>query len=562
MDVNRFLEGASNQVKDNFESQAKNRTWGLERENQAVLPNGAIPEGRKHQETLSNEAQNYGFLIVDSSSDPRSPRNMPKELEMDPEALARWAKTRGLNYDVSGRNSEGPNPVTDVDLWNQVELGTSAWEDFAGMLGEAEAMYYAAENSLPDDLVFNNKAVSDSLTYDDPGLGMVLGDADQPYEFIEEFFGEISDKGRYIDYVKFFGPGVLLNGLTGSTQLSGQPKRVFDDIEENVSQYVVGDGERPGIMALKPIQRIPFANSLLLDENGDKETIMGRKKVWDLTPSTSPVLSKEEGQMRHGLHMEYFDRADQNEDYGIGFDDFLGILAERDLVFTAGVNEDNLEYLDDGPELYRRFEHLNEGADYNIIVMSPERDPASTQTLEELIEAQRVEGMVSVEHPKTGEIHEVPVRADYSDQDAEEFYETAWNNTLVQESTNWPYDRLRMDGWFEDRVECDSEYWDLAAIHSGVWKQKWLDLQEAAGELGVRNEHAETIEEMAYNRGESYQLAQDFYEETRDIHYEGAKELVGRAKADEYIEELENSMYGEGTPATREFHRIKQEATP
>jgi hypothetical protein len=558
MDVKKFLNDAEEEVLENFEDQAETTTWGLERENQTVRPDGSVPSDRLHQQTLANIAANHPYLVKEASSDSRSPRDIPKEAKMDAEKLHQWAKQNGINYDITQRAETGPDPANDVDLWNQLELGTSAWEDFQAMLGEAKAQYEIAEQNLPENLEFSNRGVSESITYNDETKGPTLEFAEETYDAINQYFDQISDKGRYVDYVKFFGPGVLLNGLTGSVQVSGQPRKINQKSwQENISQYQVGTLEKPGMLALKPIQRIPFSNSLLTDENSEKESVMGRKKVWDITPSTSPVLSKEEGQARHGLQEEFFEKAEQGEEYGLTVADQLEVIADRDLIFTGGISEERLEYLDDDPrELHERYDHLDPDQEYNMIVMSPDRDPESTQTLREFLETQQVSGMISVEDPETSGFDEIPVSASFEEMDYDEFFDVAWGNTKVQNSTNWPYDRLRLDGWFEDRVECDSENWDDAAIHSAVWKQKWPEFQNIASRLGIENGEAQQIEQEAYEQGEEYELAQQFYDEAMVDHYEAAAALVGPDRAEKYIQNLEKSL-NEGTNATKEYNDMR-----
>lgn len=551
MNWEEFRSEAAERTAESFREQERRQQetgspiWSIERENLMENPDGSVPSSDLYQQVFSEMASSLHEEAVKEKYDPRRKEGQPVGVEFQDHPEAPWDSSV----------VEGVKPVVDADLWAQLEIASSPQSSITEATEEVNQLYEFARDSMPGDLQLSGSALTESMMDGERSKGLTFEEAEQDYGAIHEFMDEVTQKGRYWDYIKALGPAVLLNGLGASIQVSGQPRKVEETWDENTQRYLFGTSEQPGNLALKPLQRLPGANSPYRQEDG-LATVMGRLRGWKETTGNSPVL-EEEGEERHGYPQQLSQMLDHDSGDGF-FEDQVEFRSQQPMVFTAPIDAKYLEVLD-GEDSW-----LEDGQ-YSVTVTGPERD--HSKTFREYIEDEQLKGIVTFQD-EDGEFNEVTVRTQFDHEDFLE--ESGWKDYLFHEGAIWTHDRLRAGvGVFEDRPEGNlphEEYgdtgipeWEMSAYNQAAWKMKWPQLQEKAAEIGIRESDAAELEQEIYDQGHENPLAQQFYdEETISMLGEGAM-MAGAdpREAEAYMSWLKEGIHGEGPPAVRN-HKTPQ----
>lgn len=544
-----FRSEAAARTAESFQEQERRHqelgepVWSIERENLMVHDDGTIPESEVYQQVFTRMSEELPDDATEEKYDARNQDGQPVGVEFNNHPDAPWDSTVVA----------GVQPVVDADLWAQLEIASSPQAGIGDATGEVNRLYEFAKQSMPEELNVSGSALSESMKHSDSGKGLTFEDADRQYNTIHNHMNEVTQKGRYWDYIKALGPAVLLNGLGTSIQVSGQPRKVEDTWSENTQRYLFGTQEQPGNLALKPLQRLPGANSPCAPD-GELETPMGRLRGWRETTGNSPVL-EEKGPERHGYPEQLAEmlKYDSGEEF---FEDQVEFRAEQPMVFTAPIDAENLEVLEGDDSWLRK-------GQYNVTVTGPDRD--YSKTFREYVEDEQLEGIVTFQDDG-GELNEVVVRTQFDHDDFLD--ERGWKDYIYHEGTVWTHDRLRAGvGVFEDRPEGNlpqTEYngvpeWEMSAYNQAAWKMKWPELQEKAAELGITEEDAVELEQEVYEQGHEHSLAEEFYDdETIGKLGEGAM-MAGAdpQEAKAYMNWLNEGIHGEGPPAIRN-HKTPQ----
>lgn len=552
MNWESFRSKAAEKTAESFREQEQREQeldapiFSIERENLMENQDGSIPSSDIYQQVFSRMTSTLPGDAAEEKYDARNRDGQPVGVEFHSHPEAPWDSSV----------VKGVNPVIDADLWAQLEIASSPQAGIGDATEEVNGLYEFAKKSMPEELNLSGSALSDSMKHGDRRKGLAFEDSNRDYDAINEHMDEVTQKGRYWDYIKALGPAVLLNGLGTSIQVSGQPRKEEETWSENTQRYLLGTENEPGNLALKPLQRLPGANSPYMPD-GELATPMARLQGWRETTGNSPVLG-DDGPERHG----YPEQLVEMLEYGSGggfFEDQVEFRGTQPMVFTSPVDADNLEAVEGGGEW------LQDG-EYNVTVTDPDRDYA--KTLRDFVEDQHLYGIVTFRDDE-GDLDEVYVEADFTDLEPEEFMEQrGWQDYLFHEGTVWTHDRLRAGvGVFEDRPEGNlpqDEFngvpeWEMSAYNQAAWKIEWPELQQKAAEIGITESDATELEQEVYEQGHDHELAQRFYdEETIKLLGQGAIEAgAPRDKARVYMDWLNEGIHGEGPPAERN-HKTAQ----